>query len=235
MYPTIKEFHENRTVSTVEKNIDTLLPYKNDFLKVLDKYAHSYYTDPQVKALTQDLKINSKENELYDKLINCKKGKKNWFEYQQLSITILNHLFNPPLLKAKPSETEGRKQRRDIIMHIPPNIDGFWRMITNRHNATAIIFDCKNYARKIKDKQVDTTNSYLGKKKLGTFAIILTRKGGDSGAIDSCRNYWLNDTEHLILILSDDDILSLLKLKQNNELPSVHLDSLIRHFLEKQN
>jgi len=114
--------------------------------------------------------------DLKERLLSCPGGQEHWTEFQTLCKDILVYLFVPPLDEPMvESKTETGHQRRDIIFPIPYNAKGFWAMIMHKYHAEALIVDCKNYSSPIGQDEIIRISRYLGKKRLGLFAITIGR------------------------------------------------------------
>lgn len=168
---------------------------------------------------------------LIRKLTSCKKGVAHWKEYQLICKEIFTYLFVPPLDEPlEESKTKSGLQRRDLIFPIPYNAEGFWSMVRLKYGATAIIVDCKNYNKPIGKNEVLKVSQYLSKKKLGNFAIILTRESPSQSALKEITRLW-NDEEKMIVCLNDEEIITMLKMKENEDEPEKLLERKILQFL----
>ena len=194
----------------------------------LDNTVLSYF--PKSDFYLGNLEEGSKAYELMVKLKNCPLGNEGWVEYERICSNSLSFLFSPPLSKPQlQSETEGREQRRDMIINIPFNVGNFWGLIQNEHNSIAVIVECKNSEEQISNNELTKTSKYFSKNKLGKLGFILSRKGLDDGALIEIKRLW-KELEIMIIPLNDDDLINLLKLKANNENPEMYIDEYYRKF-----
>jgi hypothetical protein len=157
-----------------------------------------------------------------------------WRLYQDAYKEILSYTLIPPLLgplEESSTASTGGSQRRDLIFNIPHDVNGFWHWVSIVHESLSIIVECKNYGTLLKQNQVVITSKYLGRKRLGNMAIILTRKGLSKNAIKEQKRLWLED-DKLILCLNDQDLIKMLQLKEHKDDPSKVIDDALRSFRE---
>lgn len=124
------------------------------------------------------------------------------------------------------SSTDGI-HRRDLIYHIPHDARSFWEHVQIAYGALAVIVDAKNYGGKLPKDQVVLTSKYFGKKKLGSFGMILTRTGLDGSGRKEQEDRWAYHDE-MIVCLSDADLEEMISLKLGGEAPEAVIDRHIR-------
>jgi hypothetical protein len=164
------------------------------------------------------------------KLASCPPGRKSWKAYQTVCRKILTHTLVPSLLE--PSEetaTRDRLQRRDLIFHIPYNAGDFWKLITLTYKSVALIVECKNYADPLRANQVTLSSKYFGEKKLGLFGVIICRKGLSEPAKREQERLWIQEGK-MILALTDDDLVDMLRLREAGDDPLKVIDNAIMLF-----
>lgn len=169
----------------------------------------------QINKLT----FKTKEEELIEKLSECRPGKVDWNIYQKLIGNILDYLFSPPLEKTLAEVTDKtRTNRRDFIM-ANYSEKGFWAILRKKYQADYIVIDAKNYKGSVHKKDVLQIANYLKSHGPGLFGIIITRKGGDKvGCEYSLREQWLVHKK-LILIINDKELKEMLIAKSDGRLP----------------
>lgn len=175
------------------------------------------------------LTSQTKEEELIEKLSECKPGKVDWNIYQKLIGNILDYLFSPPLEKPLAEVTDKtRTNRRDFII-ANYSEKGFWAILRKKYQADYIVIDAKNYKGSVHKKDVLQIANYLKSHGPGLFGIIITRKGGDKvGCEYSLREQWLVHKK-LILIINDKEIKEMLIAKSDGRLP----ESIIRRKIDQ--
>ena len=157
------------------QNIDTISSQLN---KDLLGSQINYYAPIELEEVEKPKKKSKKKKiqNLIKKLQACKPGKKDWKKYEDICNEIFSYCFSPdldePLVQ---SFTEDKLHRRDLIFYIPHGLGGFWEFIILKFGL-GIVIDCKNYSSEISDNEVRIATKYLGKKKLTTFGLIISRK-----------------------------------------------------------
>lgn len=198
----------------------------NRFNKEILKTAHPIL---QSLFLAKKPTILPLERQLIQDLKQCNPGKRDWYKYQKLIGQILEILFCPPLLTpiSEISDISG-VNRRDFIL---PNYseDGFWVFLRSKYSADYIVADAKNYKGKISKKCVLQISNYLKKHGAGMFGIIISRKEGDKGCIQTIREKWAIDGK-LIIILTDDDVEKMLLEKSSGRPPEIIIRQKIEDF-----
>jgi len=207
--PIIKTFESTRAAQTILEGIDSRLDLKKEILLGSKEHILSYYPESDLAALQRDPTPNSTAYNLATELANCPKGIEGWRQYQNICKKILSYTLSPPLHEPlEQSLTEGGEQRRDLVIHIPIGITGFWGWIQNAHDAIAVIADCKNYSEHVDSREVTLSSKYFGERKLGKFGLILTRVGVDDGANEEIKRLWTDTSSKIMLIpLIDEDLI----------------------------
>jgi len=191
----------------------------------------NYYEQSELEEIAKPKKKSRKKKitELIKKLESCKSGKKYWKPYEDVCNGILSYCFSPdldePLVQ---SFTEDKIHRRDLIFYIPHGLGGFWEFIIHKFG-TGIVIDCKNYADEISGNEVRIATKYIGKKKLTTFALIVSRKGLNKNGKKVQRDLW-NNNDQLLLNLTDADLIKMLELKGNDDDPWKVIDLMMKDF-----
>lgn len=180
----------------------------NKFYELIEKMPSSLYKSYMLAYRKQN---NIKEKSLIDKLEECNPGRSDCYIYQNLIGEILEELFSPPLNKPISESSDGNKaNRRDYILANYAN-DGFWKSLREQYAADYIVVDAKNYNKRVGKKDVLQIANYLKPYGVGMFAIIFSRKGGDSaGCYHTLREQWISQGK-MIIILDDYDIKSMLE------------------------
>lgn len=209
-----------------------------NFSKEISNLSTNYYPIPELQVIDKRLQIEKQTlaSKLQDRLKACPNdsdtNESHWKEYQTICKDILKYCIEPPLLEPiEESQTEstGGTQRRDLIFHIPHEVDGFWKWISITHSALAVIIECKNYKKELPANQVVITSKYFGAKRLGNFGIIVTRNGLSDGAKEEQKRLW-NEDNKMIICLCNNDLIKMLQLKEHKEDPSKIIDEAIRAF-----
>lgn len=152
--------------------------------------------------------------------------------YENLCIDVLKYLFDNELsLWQKQAHSNDDLYRFDLICKIKDGrIGGFWKTIIDFFSSKYIIFEFKNYTDKITQKEIYTTDKYLYIKALRSVAIIISCHGTSTNADKAIRGT-LRENGKLILSVSNKDLISMIDMKLNNELPSDYLYSKLDELL----
>lgn len=175
------------------------------------------------------LRTPSNLSMLIMRLEKCEPGKSNWANYQKLIKDIFEFLFSPPLGRPeweKPDHHNANK--RDIIFPNYANED-FWKFLRERYNADFIVVEAKNYVHKITKTQVLQVANYLKPHGAGMFAIVVCRKGGNTGCLTTIHEQW-TVYKKLIILLDDEDIKAMLHAKSSRDKPEKVIVDVIQDF-----
>jgi hypothetical protein len=204
-------------------SISAFSRYQDSIYANIARISPSYYPPEETVILPSTC-----EHRLLKKLRELEPGRDNWSEYQLLCDEALKFCLVPPLLDPMYEEyTLSGIHRRDMIYHIPHDGTGFWDYIRNAYNALAIIVDAKNYAGVLPKDQIVITSKYFGKKKLGSFGIIVTRSDLDESGKLQQADRWIHHDE-MIIVLTDPDLKEMINLKLAHQDPERIIDRKIR-------
>jgi len=200
-----------------------------EFVEKVLELIPSYYAEQLLDFDYIDVTMSSNASALLDELNGCEPGSEHWREYEDVCTKILSYCFTPPLLEpAIQSETEEGDQRRDIILHIPMDIERFWKYILYKYGI-AVIIDCKNYTDFLNQNTFVITSKYIsGPRRLTKFGMILTRKGMNESAKIQQKRVW---GDVYLICLNDEDLIKMIKLKESGKEPSIIIDNKIREVL----
>ncbi len=167
---------------------------------------------------TGRINVQTREENLSEALRTLSPGKLECLTYQQLSCDIFSHLFVPPLEppRFEMTDTDGRN-RRDMIFENSTE-HPYWKMLRGIYKADYIVIDAKNYSDPITKQPIIDIAHYLKSYGCGLFGIILTRKGADGSALHAIKEQWTS-VNKMILVLDDDDLLEMLRMKSSGKKP----------------
>lgn len=150
---------------------------------------------------------------LINNLLECKpgKGKKNWQDYEEICIKILNFLFVPPFSEVKEqSRTESGDTRRDGVL--PNNkFTGFWEVIRHEFQSKHIICEFKNYAADVGKDQLNQLRIYLSRPTVGRFGMLFLRKKPSKKLLEARKRAY-EESNILILLLDDETVVEMIKM-----------------------
>jgi len=177
---------------------------------------------PEYHELLERLK---KAEQLTKELKGCKPGQANWRKYEQLGIRILRFLFIPPFKRVlEQSRTEAGDARRDAVL--PNNqYSGFWQLIRDEFDSGHIVFEFKNYFTKTSKPQLNQLRLYLNKPTVGRFGLLFIRHTPSPQLLVARRRAY-EESRILILILNDESVKQMLKMRTFTEHPENILEDL---------
>lgn len=161
---------------------------------------------------------------LTNQLTNLNAGQDTATEYENLCVKIIDVLFQGHFYGWLPNDLDNNikkfaqnsisdnSHRRDLI--IPVNIGeipDFWKFVSKTLGSRYITFKFKNYADRIKQGQIYTTEKYLYTKALRTVAILFTRKGANENAIKAIQGA-IRENGKYMLVLEDSDVIEMLQI-----------------------
>lgn len=214
-------------VTALDLNKLVTLPLRNQLRRSV-----GYYSENELQSVKSPPKLpeSTKESEFHSKLQECKPGEKDWNKFQDICEEILDYCLVPPLFEPiTQSKTSDSLHIRDIIFNIPSELDGFWSLFLIKFGL-ALIFECKNYVKPIRENQLQISSKYVGEHKLAKLGILVTRKGLHENGVKAQENIW-KEHKKMILCMSDEHLQKMLELKHEGDEPSKVIDSLIRDFL----
>lgn len=167
--------------------------------------------------------ISQSTAELLEAMLeNIKCGKEDYRLFEETCTEILSFLFEEYLTGwHEQIKTSDDLNRYDLICRIK-NGNEFWNFIKEEFKSRYIIFEFKNYCSKIKQTQIYTTEKYLFQTALRNVCFMISREGPDRGAI-LASNGVLRETGKLIVHLTQNDIIEMLRLKDSGSEPSDYL------------
>lgn len=150
--------------------------------------------------------------------------------YEELCQEIFVHLFDPDLYGfQRQSETSDGGNRYDFICRIKPG-NAFWDTLRHDFRTRAILFECKNYEQVIGPDQVYSTERYLFSGGLRTVCMLISRLPSSDGALRAAQGA-MRESGKLILLLSNKDLIAMIRLKSIPGGPENYLDERIWNFV----
>lgn len=217
---------------------DEFQDIKNEFIALLNYTVDNIEPEVPVPFVFAEKKEPSPEDIWKKKLLSVKAGREHFREYENTCTEILKYILGDYLtLWEQQEESNDGLYRFDLCCKIKSGVDqDFFDTVKNYFNTKYIVFEFKNYSRKITQKEIYTTEKYLYEKALRRVAIIISRMGADTNALAAARGC-LRENGKLILCLSDNDLMELIDIKNKNEQSTAEffeamLDDLLIH-LEK--
>lgn len=170
--------------------------------------------------------------ELLAKLRAIAPGNRGANEYQREMLSILNYLFGPELVDGKLEErTIDGTERRDIIFTNESD-RSFWQYTRQQYGDFLVMFEAKNVTA-VDSQHINQVATYLG-DRLGRLGVVLTRNAPAEEQVRKTISVFNNEhPRKVILILHDDDIEAMIKMKANGENPTKYMQQAYRAFKVK--
>lgn len=184
--------------------------YKSELRRTANKLGSKPALEPKKKILTA--------LERTEILANINAGFDDANNFHKISYDNLIHIFgerfsNP---NAEVKINEGRK-RIDIVFNNNASY-GFFHDLNSLHHVQCpkIFVECKNYGREIGNPEIDQLQTRFSNQR-GKFGILLCRTIQDNlSMIQRCKDV-LHDRQGYVIVLEDNDIRVLLKLKEDGD------------------
>lgn len=178
----------------------------------------------------------SEEARLKKALDACPAGKAAWKQFEDICTEVLEHLFCPPLEKAKrQARTYSGVERRDAVFPNRNLEDGLteaernWHLLYMEHNARMVLFEFKNYdISEIGHEEIIQAANYLT-NTMGRLGFIVGTKLPNDSAHRQRNTIYTNEHK-LILFLTKDHLKEMLDIKERGEEPSNLLVDLVEIF-----
>ncbi len=180
----------------------------------------------QAPSLAKD----TKGTDLCGVLKSIEPGYNNWRKYENHCFEILRYLFSEDLSGwVTQKRTDDTLNRFDCVCRIR-SISDFWQFLVRHFNSRFILFEFKNYSKKIKQEQILTTEKYLLERALRRVAIVMSRTGAEKNAIKMVQGA-MREHGKLILVINDEVVCKMLQMKERGEDPSDFLCDISDQFL----
>lgn len=219
-----KRVRGRKSKQNVEK-----MPPKEEIIQVtrreverIDRYVDRKEKDrvnAQPKDLVESSEVIAEAARLIDELRKIPTGTKGAYLYQDLTLEILNFLFNPDLIEGrKQVRTEEGTEIRDILFTNDSD-KPFWDYARNSHGSLTVVFECKN-VDSVENPDVDQLGGYLG-DALGYFGILLSRCPIADVRRKKFVSTYNKGTPHKVLLhLSDEDLIRMLEIRASGGDPT---------------
>lgn len=188
--------------------------------------------DKNVKSAKEE---TTNSNLLINRLTNCAAGRKNSREYEEVCEDIIRHLFEATYFNRLTSQhkTKDEHFRMDLIGSLKTtdkkdSIHPFWQMLVQHYNSHFVVFEFKNYSKKIDQNLIYTTEKYLFDAALRNVAFIISKNGFSKSAKFAAEGC-LKEHGKLILDITQNDLIEMLEKSSNN--PSDYLLTKLEDFL----
>jgi hypothetical protein len=217
---------ENFTALLTEAQQGSEAVYPFDNIVTTDSSVLSYFSDSFDPSIFSKPEIGQQSHRLGDVAL----GKDGWKEFEKKCVEILKYLFESDLsLWNEQQITDDKLSRFDMLCRVTSQ-DDFWRTLVNSFSSRYVLFEFKNFTDKISQQQIYLTERYLYPRALRSTAFIIARNGANEGAVAAAKGA-LREHGKLILLLSQNDLEEMIKLKDNGNSPSDYLSDLLDQHL----
>lgn len=208
----------------VNLHLDILREYFAQYPAAVEELSRRLSQPDEIASETQTSSFEQR-------LRRCPPGQSHFAEYERIGIDALTHLFGEHLGDAHPQErTIDDKQRRDVIFRNNRSLR-FLDRLFHRFSTDFVIVDFKNYKEPVQADVVTDVDKYAN-KALGRFVLVVSRKGkADSVASAQMRVY--RDSDTVVLVISDDDLLEMCQRKDRGQQPEDVLEDKLDDLLRK--
>ena len=159
----------------------------------------------QIKKINENKKMSLKES-----LHEIQSGKKYAVAYEKFCKNLVSIVFQDSIENITEQKiTNHGLYRFDLVASLKEDPKNFWKFIYDKFNSCFILFECKNYGKKITQGEIYSTERYLYNNALRNVAVIFSRKGMDKNAYTACQGI-LKEHGKLVLVLNDEDIIDLI-------------------------
>ena len=169
--------------------------------------------------------VESYHLQLVQDLKSCVSGTDGWKKYEEICTSAVDFIFQRSFRnyhRLVQSKSSNGKDIKDLVIPNRSNAR-FWDEVRDDYQARNIIFEFKNYTKKIGKGQLIQVSHYLKKKSYGRFAIVICREGlSKSGVV--VQKELLRDDDKMIIVLSDDDLVELAKIRVRGGEPETVLE-----------
>ena len=153
-------------------------------------------------------------------------------EYERICCDTLKVLFTNDLSLWREQQTsDAGLFRFDMICKIKRgNNKDFWETIERHFSSKYVVFEYKNYSKKVTQKEIFTTVKYLYAKALRGVAIMISPNGVDDHADMAIRGI-LREEGKLIVTLTNRDLTNMLDMKKAGGEPADYLSDKLDELL----
>lgn len=196
-----------------------------------DKIQKIIKVTPQKNPITKST-YNQQYQLFKQKLKSINSGINDASKFEQIITDVLKYLFEKDLsIWATQLKTDDGLYKYDLVCRINPG-NLFWDSLISDFHSRYVVFEFKNYNEPIKQTQIYTTEKYLYKTALRSVCFLIARNGAEKNAMKASKGV-LRETGKLLIILSEADLLEMIKLKDNGNPPSDYLYELLDNYLLK--
>jgi hypothetical protein len=175
---------------------------------------------------------STKGHDLCRELRNLPTGKRTAAKFETLGTKIFEYLFDDGLdwsTHRPQSRTADGLHIFDLVCRVKGGT-AFWNFVLQECHTRYMVFELKNYAEKIGQNQVYSTEKYLFREAFRSVAVVFSRKGPSTNAVEATCGA-MRDAEKLLIHVNDDQVCEMLHIRDRNDDPADYLFGLVDKFL----
>lgn len=216
-----------RMLLETQQGVDTEGPFAFIDENISDNL-EDYFIIPRIAREAHIIQL--KGTALTEELISIPTGREGWRLYENKCLEILQYLFEADLsLWDTQMKTDEGLDRFDLLCRIS-SMDDFWRTLVDSFRSRFIVFEFKNYEDPIDPGLIYTTERYLYPNALRSVAIIIARNGYKEQTLKAAKGA-LRENGKLILLITQNDLIAMLRAKDVGDSPNDLLSRLLDGFL----
>lgn len=184
------------------------------------------------KEIISDDEETSLVKKYMEALEKCKPGKieKSDKKFEHICTEIIKTLFGTEFFRvSEQHRTNDEMFRMDLLCSLK-GTTAFWEFLISFYHTKFVVFEYKNYSDYISQNLIYITEKYLFPIALRNVAFIISRKGFDQNAKKAALGC-LRESGKLIISLDDDDLITMLSMKEKGEEPSDYLLDKVEYIL----
>jgi Restriction endonuclease len=226
------DLSEIRKLASVEQNLGSELELLLRDAELKDLGSPPAPSGELSFDLTTQVPPEKSGEQLIGKLYATNAGNADAKRFESVCCECITYLFGSHLGQLHPqNRVEQGFQYMDLIARVVPSrTSSFWSSLAQDFRCRYVVFEFKNYTEAISQNQIHITEKYLYPNALRPVAIIIARSGIDSGARRAVLGA-LRESGKLVLVLDIDNLIGLLRAKDQGSEPSDlmidHLDALL--------
>jgi len=214
------------------EHLAQLLPYSIENIPYIEPDQSLFGMMENMQKSRDKAEDEAVADDLIIRLDVCQPGKtkKAYLEFEHICTDIVNYLFASEFSKkVQQHKTSDNLFRMDMLCALK-GTTAFWRFLIKFYNTNFVVFEYKNYKDQISQNLIYTTEKYLFDAALRNVAFIISREGFDAGAKSAALGS-LKEHKKLIIDLTDQDLIYMIKMKKDGEDPSDYMLSKLEDYL----
>ncbi|MBD0417132.1 hypothetical protein [Oryzicola mucosus] len=154
---------------------------------------------------------NDQGMRLATRLRSIEQAEPGWKAFELACEEAIRFLFSAHLSNfVRQQRTSDDLNRMDLVGRIRSTGTSFWSDLASDFSTRYVVFEAKNYADPIGQREIQITEKYLVANGLRTVAIIIARKGASKHAVDAAKGI-LREYGKFILTISLNDLCKMLE------------------------